>query len=773
MKKISQWLAAVGSAASKGSTRFVAVLAAVAMLGGVAGVSATAMADDDTADAQGGTATAAATDAELGVPAHSKTVKANGDGTYTISLNVTGDSQESSEQTRQPIDIVVVADTSGSMNEDMDGNECTDWSGRQQVECDNSRLSIAKNAITSMANSLLTDANAQLPVGQQIQMSVVSFATKASSATRFTANAGSVSNTVNGFDANGGTNWEAALKQANAATSGRANAKKYIVFLSDGDPTYRLSRVQTGTDWRGNPIYDQDENDYNDIPSGVHGNGRKDSYGANLNSAVAEANKRGDATLYSVGVSSDATKMNSFAASVNGKYYSATNTDSLNQAFSAIIDDIKKSATYQNVKITDKLSGWFVPVTPSAGDAGVPDASGFTYTKSNDPNWNGANTTVTPNADGTFTWDLSGLGKLEKGVTYTVSFTVKGTQAAYDSAARNHKDDPNAEGDNNFYTNDGASISYDKVKSETGKEDVVTPGRADYNQPTATLPVSKITVTKQWADGNENHAGGSVTVRLKQDGKDYGDPITLNADNKWTRDVAVPAGPEGHKYTVTEVNVPGYNSTVDKAELELKGLPAQAGAFTVTNSVAAVALPSTDLKVTKTIRGKRLSGDQAFSFTLQCKDGNGYGKCADVSGLDEGGRLTAQVKASDFKASANDATVAFGAAGKDLKFRVPTTGDSLTYRFEVTEDTGSKLPGWKYDDQAKTVTVTIRKGDDGQWKAVAGDPAKFTNQYVAISALPLTGGTTGRTWMVAGSVLTVIAVLAASGYGVTRRRRLI
>lgn len=759
-KKISEWFAAVGSAAHKGSTRSVAVLAAVAMLGGVAGVSATAMAADDTADAQGGDATVAATDAELGVPAHSKTVKANGDGTYTISLNVTGDSQESSEQTRQPIDIVVVADTSGSMKEDMNGRTCTNWWG--QVECNNSRLSIAKNAINSMASSLLTGANAQLSPNQQIQMSVVSFSSNANTATSFTASARSVSSTVSDFNADGGTNWEAALKQANAATSGRANAKKYIVFLSDGDPTFRDSAQGAGRN---------DSNDGYNKDYQAWGNGQSDPQSRNFNAAVAEANKRGDATLYSVGVSNDATKMRSFATQVNGKYYSATDTDSLNQAFNAIIDDIKKSATYQNVKITDKLSGWFVPTSPSAGNASVPTS--FTYAKSNDPNWNGANTTVTPNADGSFTWDMSALGKLEKGVTYTVSFTVKGTQAAYDSAAQNHKDDADAEGDNNFHTNDDASISYDKVKSETGKDDVITPGTADYNQPTATLPVSKITVTKQWADGNEHHAGGSVQVQLKQDGKDYGDPITLNAGNEWTQNVAVPAGPDGHKYTVTEVNVPGYNSSVDKSKLDMKGLTAQAGTFTITNSVATVTLPSTGLKATKTIRGKRLTGDQSFSFTLRCEDGNGYGKCADVSGLDEGGRLTAQVKASDFKASANDATVAFGAAGKDLTFRVPANGDSLAYRFEVTEDTANKLPGWKYDDQAKTVTVTVRKGGDGQWKAVAGDPAQFTNQYVAISALPLTGGTTGRTWMVAGSVLTVIAVLAAAGYGVTRRCRLI
>lgn len=49
MKRIAEWFAAVGAAASKSGKRLVAVVAAVAMLGGVAGVSATAMADDQSA----------------------------------------------------------------------------------------------------------------------------------------------------------------------------------------------------------------------------------------------------------------------------------------------------------------------------------------------------------------------------------------------------------------------------------------------------------------------------------------------------------------------------------------------------------------------------------------------------------------------------------------------------------------------------------------------------------------------------------------------------
>ena len=49
MKRIAEWFAAVGAAAGRKGKRLVAIVAAVVMLGGVAGVSATAMADDGNA----------------------------------------------------------------------------------------------------------------------------------------------------------------------------------------------------------------------------------------------------------------------------------------------------------------------------------------------------------------------------------------------------------------------------------------------------------------------------------------------------------------------------------------------------------------------------------------------------------------------------------------------------------------------------------------------------------------------------------------------------
>ena len=117
-------------------------------------------------------------------------------------------------------------------------------------------------------------------------MALVPFSTTAGNVSNFTDNAMDIVSAVNGLGADGGTNWEAALKAANAKlTSGRKGVKKYIVFMSDGDPTFRTSSVRTGTDWWGRPTYDDD--DRRGLPAGVHGSGSSDQYGANLSSAVA------------------------------------------------------------------------------------------------------------------------------------------------------------------------------------------------------------------------------------------------------------------------------------------------------------------------------------------------------------------------------------------------------------------------------------------------------------------------------------------------------
>ena len=580
-------------------------------------------------------------------PQYRKYIKANNDGTYDLSLNVTGTQSGSSQTTVSPADIVVVFDTSGSMSNPMG---------------DNSRLEVAKTAVNSMAQHLLTSENQGKD--SNIRMALVPFSTTAGNVSNFTGNAMDIVSAVNGLRADGGTNWEAALKAANAKlTSGRKGVKKYIVFMSDGDPTYRTSSVRTGTDWLGRPIYDAD--DGWGLPAGVHGSGLSDRYGANLSSAVAEANRRGDATLFSVGVSSDPTKMRGFADQTKGSYYSATSTDELNKAFADIIGQINRKSSYKNVSITDTLSDYAEFVNANFGSNDV------TVTASKDGNsvdLNESDYTVTVSGKTVKVTFADGY-ELQDGVTYTVTFKVKPTQKAYNEYAANKQNDDktgykdvlgadNTDADGHhtssnlpgFHSNadHGAKLEYTVVNT-VGGQTTETPGSVEYPHPVLQVKTGKIQVTKNWSDGAEKHGNGSVTVTLKQcnaqgeDCKDINRTVTLNNQGQWAGafENLAPG-----TYRVEESSVDGYTASYN---------------------------PENQLVT---------------------------------------------VTADDLWAA-------------------PDNNNMTTF------------------DNVKTYPVTI------------------TNTFVAVSALPMTGGATTRDWLVYGGGFGLLAALVRIGYFIWRKRRLV
>ena len=805
MKRIAEWFAAVEAAAGRRGKRLVAVVAAVAMLGGVAGVagvSATAMADDgnaSTTQSQTADEKAAASvptplstegtngvpdDPTLSAPAREKTVTANGDGTYKVALNVTGAKSAGTGEivTNQPLDIVLVLDVSGSMAEKIAWN--------QPTKIDSLKTAV-NNFIKATAdeNAKITDQNLQN------RIALVKFAGTASDnvgndtywdyrwgqrynnsqiVTNLTSNLNGLTSTVDSLNAAGATQADYGFQKARVALqNARTDAKKVIIFFTDGQPTSSNefeNSVANGAVRNAKVLKDAGATVYS---IGVFGD-------ANPNNTSTNWNNRFNAYMHAVSSNyPNATAWNRLGNRAdNSSYYkAATDADQLNNIFESIRQETTKTAEYADVTIHDKLSSW---VVSSDGASANGKPAGFTYTKTQHGQttaWAGA-PEATVAADGTVSWPVtSNGGKLEDGVTYTVSFNVKPTQAAFDEAVKNHKDDASASGDNNFYTNDNpsATVGYRTVvTSSQGGTTTSDPQTALYPQkPTITLPVSRITVTKTWSDGSENHADDSVQVQLKQDGRDYANgSATLNAAGNWTHEFTVSAGPEGHAYSVSEVKVEGYDSKVDKTDLKLQGLTAQSGAFTVTNTPSYVTLPASDVKVTKVVQGHAANSD--FSFNLKCVDGTdaNAGKCADVTGLVNNG-LTTTVSKGELTASGASATVGFG--NGDLKFRVPTgNATQLVYKFNVTEDRTNVPAGWRYDGSMKTVTVTIAKNDDGQWAATVNDNnPTFTNKYIAVSSLPLTGGRSARDWLVYGGGLGLMALLAAAGYTVWRKRQLV
>ena len=810
MKRIAEWFAAVGAAAGRKGKRLVAIVAAVAMLGGVAGVSATAMADDGNASTTQSQTTdekAAASapaplstegtngvpdDPTLSAPAREKTVTANGDGTYKVALNVTGAKSEDTGAivTNQPLDIVLVLDVSGSMADNLSG-------GPKKIDA----LKTAVNGFidaTADENATISDRS------QRNRIALVKFAGEESPevgndtdwqgynytqiVSNLTDEVSGLTNTVKGLRASGATSADYAFDRAQEALKyqPRANAKKVVIFFTDGEPNHgrgfdpdvaatAVNKAKSLKD-AGTTIYSigvvsgaNPGDTTSDLNKYMHG------ISSNYPNATATEDWWGHASWNNLNLGDRAE---------NSSYYkAATDADQLNNIFESIYQEITKTAEYADVTIHDKLSSWVVS-SDAASVNGEP--AGFTYTKTQNGQttaWAGA-----PKArvadDGTVSWPVTSSGDtLEAGVTYTVSFNVKPTQAAFDEAVKNHKDDANASGDNNFYTNDNsrATVVYKTVvTSSQGGTTTSDPQTAAYPQkPTITLPVSKITVTKTWSDGNANHENDSVQVQLKQDGEDYANgSATLNAAGNWTHEFTVPAGPEGHTYSVSEVKVEGYDSKVDKTDLKLQGLTAQSGAFTVTNTPSYVTLPASDVKVTKVVQGHAANSD--FGFNLKCVDSTdaNAGKCADVTGLANNG-LTTTVSKDELTASGASATVGFG--NGDLKFRVPTGADNLVYTFEASEDTEKPAAGWKYDNDKVTVKVTVSRTDavvsyeygENDSDRTNTESAQFTNKYVAISSLPLTGGTTGRDWMVFGGGLGLLALLAAAGYTVWRKRQLV
>ena len=88
-----------------------------------------------------------------------------------------------------------------------------------------------------------------------------------------------------------------------------------------------------------------------------------------------------------------------------------------------------------------------------------------------------------------------------------------------------------------------------------------------------------ISITKVWDDDGMVPHPDSITVQVYKDGVAYGDPITIyptvdeSGKEIWPT-VYVDGLPEGSKYTIKEVHVPGFESSVKESN----------GSFTITNT---------------------------------------------------------------------------------------------------------------------------------------------------------------------------------------------
>lgn len=670
-------------------------------------------------------------------PVHTKTITPNDDGTYDLSLTVTGATELS--ETKTSANVIVVQDVSGSMDNevytysfqkateykknvtygvvggeyvklernwgffglgaynyylDANGNEheyTGDLYHKVGTETGKTRLDVAKDALKSLADQLIASDDST------VRLSLETFSDRGGAPSQYYTGgqASDFKSAVDGLKADGGTNWVDALTKANAKAKEDPNTPTYIIFLSDGEPTYGRNR------W------------------GTTGNGTtySDEY---FNNAVDEANKRPSNVkgLFTVYTGSEAEqRMNSFAQkTTGGSAFDGTDSEKLNAAFADIVQTITKSAGYRDVKIVDKLSEY---VTGTAAD-GTIDLDSVSYQK-NGETWAEA-PAASIGKDGTLSWDLSSVGELEKGTTYKVTFKVKPSQAAYDAAVNNGEatELPSNDGD-------GTKVFYKTVLKETGKDDQVSGEKSDsFEVPTFSVPVDTVTVKKEWANTNGAELPGSVTVQLQKDGQTYGDPFQLTAKDGWTKEIVVPAGVGQISWSVVETAVNGYDASYSDA---VKG----SGVLTVTNTHKT--WPGTlsgaaNLTVAKNLTGRDWADGDSFTFKLEQTAGD-----ASVVTMPESTELTIDSKTDGHKAAFGDIT--FSAAGE--------------FEFTITE-LGQSHDGVTYDPTKNVVKVSVEE-KDGKFVATVTEGANptFTNRYAAKSVtlsngVSVTKELEGRDW---------------------------
>lgn len=378
-------------------------------------------------------------------PEFNKTLEPNGDGTYTLSLSVTG--HASSAVLNPKANVLLIVDTSSSMDTN-DANNAT-------------RIRRTREAVTQLSNELLANNSVPGRDSDTIEMAMVTFDGDAITKQNWTKEKTTFVNTVNtalrgSNEGNGypnqlhkGTNWEDALDFAVDIAKEKQLAQKdepvYVIFFTDGEPSqyrylHRADSPNTQHAYVYLNAYLNRETSKDEaraiVNAGMHlygvyaFNADTHTYGPRYDdnwNGVNIDNEDGNALLhnlikYAYNTSTDLT---------NKYYYSAANPNDLTAAFDNIIKSISQYIGVNDVVMNDGITSLTsVGITIIDGTY-----TGFKYTISDGTDeqiWAEA-PSATYDSTGVH-WNL-GTTALEDGKTYKVSFVVWPSQDAYDWVA--------------------------------------------------------------------------------------------------------------------------------------------------------------------------------------------------------------------------------------------------------------------------------------------------------------------------------------------------
>ena len=446
---------------------------------------------------------------------HEKYIAKNKDGTYNLTLNVSG--AVGSESYANKLDVLFVMDTSNSMMREMNSkNDLNDYTTNE-----NSRFFNQQKAVEAAVAKLKSKKNVDA------QFAVVSFDTQAGIETEWTKDSIKYPTGVGKYPGYskqaGGTNYEAGLiKAKQLLDSGRTDATKIVVFLSDGDPTFYYKK-----DSQGNI-------------TGI-GGGKGNSYNDTaMVNAQTQLSKMSMNYFYTVGVVPEDSYnhlssliSNAPSGTVTGSY-NGTDSSNLKNAFDSIIRDATELLCTE-VTVTDTLTDE-VELADQELQVVVKDETGKVINKLKNASGNEVDvsdiitTQTQKDSDGKtqIIMRFKSDYKLESGYTYYVTAKIQPTTKAYlkyqnesytdtgdentdeylgkdKKPGKDTKNEGTSSKQKGFYSNVSANVTY-KYNNETYEK--------PYAKPVIQVNASTVshTVVKQWETDSDKVA---VDVELK------------------------------------------------------------------------------------------------------------------------------------------------------------------------------------------------------------------------------------------------------------------
>ena len=600
----------------------------------------TSLAADVNAETEGVTAENGEEPEIPDAPEAEKKLTYNGNGTSTLSLSVVGQADSKDKTEVEKANVIIVIDVSGSMAERIGwsvytyskesynpkyytyygvygynnntspverNSEDTGWVWSDDGEAYNgtvylyfqNRLEATKAAACALAEKLLSNNKDETtPDGVSlkdiIEISVIKFANKTE-----TTSWGSITNngtkvlvsksttlsdiveSINGLEAKGGTNWQAALetakKEADEKYKSETGETTSVIFLTDGMPTFYGN--DTG--------YGQDAGD--ETRNNVHTcwNGARDAvravvtggyklynifaYGSNEVAFNNDGNRKPADYLKAL-TNYAYTGSGSYENTGDSQYtkdyfFDASDTSKLAEAFAKIAKTITNEVAFGEVSIEDGVSqdvtvttlapgkaagfkytvkdvedgGETVVYTVSAVGEDNPtvtfyDAAGKSYAseaKTDDKGRQYYSATIdgkeckialaSVNDKGLVEWDLSAIGTLENGYEYTLSFIVWPDQEAYDYVAKLNNGEAtwNKDTEQEVKDKEGNGLGYYNHGSEDYPNIIRTPGVDGAPDTYSILTNTSQEITYAVAHTVTDDTGSHTT---------YDEPVTIGLD---------------------------------------------------------------------------------------------------------------------------------------------------------------------------------------------------------------------------------------------------